>query len=372
MKQRIISFLTAALIFGSVPAWAEEIPVPQNTVMTADEAVDYALSHSLSLAAAKAGVSSAQYSRNTAYKTYRNFTKSKYELDASTFEAGLSYTGYYVDAADTQLAIAERNLKIQENSLKTDVRNAFYSYLNTKNKTELAKTALESAREKENFAKARQESGVISALDYQSFQLSVLNSQNALNQAIRNEEDSLRSLKDLLNFPEDQTLSASGSFTAEAPAYLAPEEAVPLSRTQNTYKNLSDAQTLAKNRWDRAQGYYFPNQSEYSVEKANFEQSDAEFQSNVRGLVTGIHSAYNGLLTLKENIEYLERSVELLSTNTQAMYLRYEMGMVTANDYLDAEQKLFETKNSLLDLKLTYYTSIQKYNALYQDSEVVR
>jgi len=370
MKKQIALILAALLLQGTVVSFAEEDSTQQeilsSVTMTVEEATEYALAHSLLLAAANAKYTAARYSKTDAAHTEEAYREA--EMVASSIDIGLITTGYYYRTAVRQTEIAKRNFQTQTNALKIQVQNDFYTYLNKKNKTALAEQNLLSAQEKAGYAKARLENGMITQNDCLRFELAAVAAQNAVNAAKRQEEIALRTLKDTMNFPQEKELLVNGTFVYTEQEYKTPEEAITLSRTQNTYLNLCDAKIIAEERWKFAEEYYFTGQPGYTIEKMNYEASEAEFLQNVQKLDTGIYTTYHNLMSAKENIDYLRQNVELLKVDTEATYLRYEMGMLTANDYFDAQQRLFSMQNDLMDAELAYYIGVRNYSAMYSES----
>ena len=54
-----------------------------------------------------------------------------------------------------------------------------------------------------------------------------------------------------------------------------------------------------------------------------------------------------------------------LKSTTDAMFLRYEMGVVTANDYRQTQQEYFKAQNELQTLQLTYEINKMNYEGLF-------
>lgn len=366
-KTIIASCLAGALLIAGIPAWAQEQePVsPENTpaVMTVDDAVAYALEHSLTIASANSAIENARYSRTQA--KFSMDSRKQMDSSAASFDDGLMLTGYYVSAAETQLAVAQRNLLTAQNTLTIQVQNDFYTYLNAKDKVEIARTNLKSAQEKLEYAKAKKDSGAISELDYAAFELSAQDAQNKLNQAERAVELAELQVKFTINYPRENPLTLQGAFTSPSITVKDADQAVLASKGHVNYLNLQDSLRLAEERWEHAQGWYFPIQPGYNVEKSTYETAQADFLKNTNDLEMGIRSAFHNLQTSKESIQYAQENIALLQRSTEAAQLQYEMGMITANDLIDSQQQYFSAQNQLKDLELTYLTAALQYRSMY-------
>lgn len=364
MTKKIISgLLTFMLMTSNLCAFAAEA-TPITTTMTIDDAIAYALEHSLTIDSAKTAVEAQQYTLSTARQTQDQLKKVE-DWSAAGFEEGLMVSGFTVTAARTQTEIAKRNLLTAQNNLTIQVKSDFYTYLSAKEKITIARTNLQSAQEKLTYAQAKKESGTISELDYLRFALAVKEAQNALNQAERAADLSALQMKFTLNYPQENELILEGVFQMPAITVKSADDAVLLSKSHVTYLTLQDSLTLAEERWQKARNWYFPTQLGYSLEQTTYQTAQADFQKNVNELEMGIRKTFDGLQTLKENVQYTEESVALLQRSTEAAKLQYEMGMITANDYIDRQQQFFHAQNQYKDLQLSYLITALQYRAMY-------
>lgn len=355
MKRKIAVILLT--LCTSICAYAEGNPVYMNV----REGINYALKHSLDLKSSAANIQANRYTMITNKNTYDNYTKA--EVSASTFDTGLVLSGYYVDLTRMQYNISLREHEIKKIELENEVEGCFYEYYNCVEKEKLAQKNLDNINEKAKFQKIRFESGVISELDYELFGLSVINAENLLADAKRKTELSLDKIKSTINFEGE--LLINGEMPEISVEYVDYVEAQRLSRTHNTYLAMSDGFEMSQKRWEYAKAYYFPNEYSYSVEKYTFEAAEADYQANLKAFDDGIKSTYFTLLELKDNLDYMEKYTEYLRRCKEVSYTKYEMGMITANQYVDDEQSYFSAVNDLMDLRLAYRTTALAYKSMY-------
>lgn len=333
------------------------------TAMDIDKAVEYALENSNKIKSSKADTEIKRYQWSDAKRNYNNFQKNPYE--ASSFEVSLLRRGYYVDMTKLQYDSSLRTLEKDKVDLKNQVKTNIYTYYNNLKKQELAQKNLDNIKEKRSFAQARLANGTISQLDYTLFELSVTNAENALEKAERDTKLSVDEVKSVINYPADYELKILGAMPEIEISYAEPEEAIKASKTQNTYLLLADSFEAAKKRLTAAEGYYFPSEIAYQIEKYTYNKAEADFEINTAELENGIKKLYNQLLDLKNNIAYTEKYLDYLEKSTAAAYTKYEMGMTTANDYLEAEQEYYKAQNDYMDLLLTYRTTALQYKSIY-------
>ena len=205
--KKIISMLLAAAIslISTAAAFAEE--ETQRITLTLDEAVEYAMAHSLKIEKAQTELTKVKYEENQARINYRDYVSGGFTIDEA-----LNESGYYYRAAQIQTAQTERNLESEKNALKTSVKKSFYTYLNSQSKIDTARDNLENTKLKYEYANTKYEQGTISRLELKSFELAVTNAQNSLNQAERASELALLDLKNILNVPEGTEVTVSGEF----------------------------------------------------------------------------------------------------------------------------------------------------------------
>ena len=359
MKKIICSLIVICTFLSALPAYANA------TTMTVEQAVEYALEHSDAFAKKDAEILTATYTLYQASLAEKRLKKMP-EVPSMTIDVYLSYVGYYTDAARFGETVAKRGKEDLEKSIQRDVKNDFYTYLNSVEIKNTAEENMQITQERMAAAKQKLDLGLISRLDYENFVLASKGAENSYNQAVRDCDYNLIKLKNTMNFPVESQLVPVGEFMYEPKEVLAAEEAIKKSREGNAYLNIYDTFELSKEKWKFYSNYYTSSQYEYKIEEGNFNAAQTDFRTNVNTLDMNIRSMYNSLLTIKEQIEYTQGYVDYLEDNAEAMYLRFEMGLVTASDWRQAQQEYFKTKNDLRALELTYFVNCMTYEGLFE------
>ncbi len=356
MKNIICTLLVSGMLLSGVYAGARE--------MTVEQAVEYALSNSYEFAKKDAEIQAGKYTSYDAHNAYKSLKKNPL-LEVKSFDTYLVLQAYYKDAAKLSLTVSERAEADLVVSVSNSVKGDFYTYLNSLRSVELAEENLSVLAENLEAAKVRHNIGTLSALDLQSFELGVKSAELSLSSAKRTAEANLQKLKNTINYKEEEELTPIGSFKFQVKEPVAYETAKELCLNSNTCINLKDNLTLAGKRWYWAYRFYSQAENAYKVEKANYQKAEADYNINIDNIKLNLLNMYNSLLTLKEQIELSGEQVNHLKNTADAMYLRYEMGQVTANDYRQTQQEYFKARNDLNSLELSYYITNLNYESLF-------
>ena len=336
--------------------------------MNIEEATEYALNNSLAIKIQQADVNEKKQARIKASKAYDAMKKMGYEY--STFESGLlTVKGYYVDSADAQHNNAKRTLKSTKTEVRNQVKTDIYKYFSCLEKEKLAETNLQNNSQKLEFAKTKLSGGMISKLDYELFELSEQNAKYSLDKAQRDTKAALDAIKTTLNIDYEDTLIITGEMPDIKLSYENAEDAIKLSRTQNTYLTVTENLGIAKSRYDFAYGYYYGTEYEYEIEKYSYEKTKLTLEDSIKKLDSGIRTMYNELLTLENSIEYTKNYLEYLKKDTDAAFTKYSLGLITTNAYIDAEQNYYKAQNDYTDLLLSYRTAVLQYKAMYSSED---
>lgn len=360
-SKKVLSIVCAAMLAFGMTAGAAQ-------TMTIEEATQYALENSPTYKAAMASAKANEYTAKESAKTYRNYHDSDSylsQMSISSFDLYLVRMGYVKNAADFQLRVAERECEHQNANIKVTVRNNFYTYLSSQEKVKIAEDNLASVKERLAQATEKKKLGTVSDIEYKTFENSVLNAENALAQAKRTQEENLRTLKQTLGYDLDSELAVSGKFERNTEKALTPSEVISKLSTSANVMTINETLTLAEERADLAQRWYFSGENGYWSEKYTLEKAQYDNKNSIESIESGVYTMYDALLTLDESINQVEASIDLLKATVDASKLQYDLGMITAQDYVEQEQQYVDAKNSLVDLQLSEYVAKLQYKLLY-------
>ncbi|MGN0181704.1 MAG: TolC family protein [Candidatus Ornithomonoglobus sp.] len=378
-KKLTILFITAAMCVSAIPvcaaengsetnadAAAVETVAPNTQSFTIDKAVEYAKEHSRSMAALTAAEATAKAQKEENRKSYKDTREAIFKADnGNNDSAFLVTTGYVYRSYIFQYAVAQRSTKLKEYTLESEVKNAFYSYLNTEEKVDIAKGTLDSANERVTYAQVKYNNGTISENDLESFKLAAVKAQNDYNSAMRARDLGMIQLKSTLNYPQEDVLIVTGSFERQPMDATTPEEALKKSENSISRVNAEETLALAKIKRDKSVAHYTSGSAGAKSAKAEYAQAELDYYNTVEQQRISIYSAYNDMVSAYENLEYCDKSLEITEKNVEAAKRRYDLGLITSDDYLSAVQELDSLKNQISSAELSAYLAKVQYKLQY-------
>lgn len=362
--KKITSLLLSAVMMFTVSAavFAEE-EVPERVTLTLDSAIEYALEHSLEIKKAEADLDKARYSQRDAKLAYDD-----YNSMGMSFDEALMESGYYYRAAQIQTTAAERALDSAKNNLAVEVKNSYMTALYDNIVIEVSKEKLENAKQKLEYADSQYAQGMISRLERKTFELALSSAQNELKGNERTAELTQLKLKNTINMPSDTIIALTGEFELPEITYLDSKAAKEMAKNQNAYLGICEGRELAELRFRIGKGWYAVNERGYSIENATYLSSMSGFLNSENSLWYNLETMYSSLETMKDSISVLAQTAELRRETAEAAFLQYQLGMITASDYVDAEQEYYNSRNMLLQNQLNYYVYAMQYIVQYNGS----
>ncbi|MGN1116950.1 MAG: TolC family protein, partial [Candidatus Ornithomonoglobus sp.] len=339
-KKLTILFITAAMCVSAIPVCAAEsgaeanadteaaqTAAPKTQAFTIDKAIEYAKEHSRDMTALAAAEATAKAQKEENLKNYKDTRKSIYKADNGNGDSTyLVTTGYVYRSYIFQYAVAQRSTIQKEYTLESEVKNAFYSYLNAVEHVNIAKSSLDSANERVTYAQVKYDNGTISENDFESFKLAAIKAQNDYNSAVRAEGLSMVQLKSTLNYPQEDELIVTGSFERQPMDTTTPEEAFKKSENSIARVNAEESLELAAFKRDKSVLHYTSSSVGAKSAKAEYAQAELDYYNTIEQLRTGIYSAYNNMADAYESLEYCDKSLEVMEKNVDAAKRRFDLG----------------------------------------------
>lgn len=371
-----ILLLTAAICTSAIPALAADVNVSANDTavttaasqtFTIDEAIAYAKKNSRTLAAYKAAESTAKAQKEETKKLSRDTREQifKSEMASSSDSTYLVLTGYTYRATLLGYAAAQRATIEQEYLLESNVKSAFYSYLNNAELVDIAKSSLDSSKERLTQAELKYKSGLISQLDLDNFTIAVNTAQASYTSAVRTKDLSMIQLKSTLNYPQENELNVVGSFECPPMDTTTPEEALKKAENSIAYVNTKENLDLAKFKLEKSIAHYTSSSLGAKTARAEYAQAELDYYNTMDTLRINVYSLYNGVASAYENLEILKQTIDLYEKNAQKLKLTFELGLATSNDYISLVQELDSLKNQYASLELSAYIANEKYKVFY-------
>lgn len=385
VKKKLTALLTAAVLcLSAVPVTAaeqadkteaetRETEAPKTQSFTIDKAIEYAKEHSRSLEALKAAEATAKAQKEEAWKTRKDTREQIYKADGGNGDSSfLVTTGYVYKSYVFQYAVAQRSTVQKEYTIESEVKNAFYTYLNNVDKISIAESALNSAKDRLSYAEVKFSNGKISENDLDSFKLSVTKAQNDYNSAVRAKDLSMVQLKTTLNYPQEDELTVSGKFERQEMDTTTIEEALKLSENSISRVNADESLALANFKRDRSVLHYTSSSVGAKSAKAEYAQAEVDHYDTVEKLRVNIYSTYDNMANAYEALEYCDESLSVMEKNVEAAKKRFDLGLITSDDYLDAVQQLDSLKNQISSAELSAYLATVQYKLQYDCQNTIK
>ncbi len=374
-KKRILLLgLTSALLISAFPAAAvyaedtdsnvQQVQTKTQQTFTIDDAIKYAKENSSSLASAKSSVDYAKSSASEAKIAQKKLKDSK-GLSISDVNTLMAFNGYTYEAAKMNYRMAQRAVIQTEYSLESNVSSLFYTYLSNAEKVKIAESSLAAAQERKKAAEIKHENGFISDIDMNLFNLSEIQAQNDLNSSKRQLELSMMNFKSGINYPLDQPLQLSGTFTRPEKEATSYDTALKKIENSITRANTEDTLKLAELKAQTYNNYYTSNQPGWYSGKAEFATAQLTYNNSVNNEKINLYTAWNGVQTVYEALNALDISYDTAKKQVEAAKLSYNLGTLSANDYLDKERDLYSSQNTLLDTELNAYLANEQSRLLF-------
>ncbi len=384
-KRLTVLLITAAICTSALPAYAANAAADNSTdtqavqtqnrtqVFTIDDAIEYAKQNSRTLAACKASEALSKAQKEETRKASKDTREQIFgsEMGASSDGTYLILTGYTYRASLFSYAMAQRSTIQQEYTLESEVKTAFYTYLNSVELAELAKDALNSAKERVVYAEVKYKNGTISELELEDFRLAVIEAENAYNSAVRAKDLYMMQLKSVLNYPQENELVVTGSFERQPMDTTAPEEAFAKSENSISMVNIKETLELAKLKFDKSIAHYTSNSLGGRTAKAEYAQAELNYYNSIESLRIGIYNAYNSMITAYESLNYADRSLASTEKKLAAVKRQYELGLSTSDDYLSSVQLYNSAKNKIAAAELNAYLTTVQYKLCYDITNTI-
>jgi outer membrane protein len=319
----------------------------------------------------------------------------KVSLSQSIFSWGKAQNGYHT--ADAQLKATREDSANTRQEIIAEVTKAYYGVLTTREFIQVAEEALSTAQEQQQVVQKRLDAGTVSEFDLLRTQVQVANTKPQVEKAHDGYEMALLALKNLIAVPLDSQIDLTGSLSYE------PVSVDVKSATETAIANRPDLKSLADQK--RALEYTLaiaraglrPNLSlaaSYEYKNPNVDEEVkwgssiaasvilftplfdgfstsgkvAQAASGVRqvdiaqkqareGVSLEVSSAVLALKLAQANIQSQRENVDLAKESLRIGKVRYESGLITNLEVLDAELALTQAETNYLQALYDYQTA---------------
>lgn len=337
---------------------SEEKKAEDPNLLTFDEAFKKAIASSTTIGSLKLSAKQAEERRDEASDilTYTPIGTGNGEGDSSIRSATSSLKQQEINRQSTK-----KELELEEDKVAYNLQKVYYGVLQAERALEVSELSYEQAKTDMYIIEEKQKSALASEVELKDAATKVEEANNNLQSAKQDVIDAYEQLNKQIG------TSMDNRYTLEQPIeYEALEDENP---DYQVAKVLSDNITvwLAEQQIELAQLqldlYTFNTGSldnytvkELDVDKKEYELADTkkQIEMNIRSIFNSIKQQESQYLTLQSNLEKAKRNQETIKT-------KYNFGMATTYELLQAklnvkqlEQQLFDTKVQLNTLRTAY------------------
>lgn len=329
--------------------------------LSLEEAVNYALENSQAIKLAQLAVEEAEVSYKEADSAY---DKIKNIPSADSLETYKLKEGYYRDLAKMGLTLAEKAEEQAREAVKFSVESAYFDLLFARDKVELQKDILEAAQKDMDIVNKKYELGMVAQIDVLSTQANLESARYNYNQAVRDAEYKLMSFNKTLGLPLKTEVELTDELTYSPPPEVDLEEKVAQA-LENRYEVIAAGEQyrVDKMNFDLTSVWYTPNTYVYKHAKYQMESSHQSLLSTQQEVELSVRKAYMDMIGAYEGIRVMDKNVERLEKAYNLTRLRYDVGMATSYDVINA-------LNALNQVRLQRLQAIHAYNLARKQFEV--
>lgn len=364
MKKKLLAvvlcLVTACALFTSAVADEAE----DTMTLSLQQAVDYALENSAAIKLSHTAVEKAEVGYKEAKSAYDKADKAgglsredrMLMSSQMIFENYKMTEGYYKEMADMGRTLAEKGREQTIETVKMAVQSAYFNLLFAQDKAEIQRSILDSAKKDMDIAGKKYELGMVSQVDVLSSEAALESAKLGYNTATRDLEYQRMSFNKTLGLPLKTEVGLTDSLTFEEPPGADIEEEVTLA-LQNRYEVIAAKEQYRVNELNHklTLGWYPENtfvtrQARYDMESTHQSLVNAEqdVELSVRKAYMDMQSAYDSIGVLSKNVERLQKAYDIAR-------LRYDTGMATSQEVVNA-------LNALNDIKLQHLQAVHGYN----------
>lgn len=337
--------MSAGVTAGGVAAWAKEPAAPE---LTLQQAVEMALTNSKSLKKAEYDVDRGYEVRQKAADSVKWYPAGPISGEDEA-KAAAAFTGLV--QADIGWQSAKKSYEAERDATAMSVQKAYYEVIKAQEKVRSAELALENAGWQQRLLKAKFAAGMAAKTNMVAGEAGLAAAKGALEAARKALDDAYQQFNLLVGlWPEDRPV------LVDRPGF-APLKVDNLDAAVERAVEESPSVWLAKQNVDyyklRLDLYPFNSSSatdpykawEIDVSKKELEAASTEEQ--FRRLVRSIYYAAR---QVEDSYAAQEQQVATAKENLRVTEVKYQVGMATQAEVVDAQAKLADAERSLLEL----------------------
>lgn len=366
MKSIICVICITAIM--TVSAYADEAP-PQKT-MTIDQAIDYASKNHPGILAAKSVAQANYVAIDEARANKLRANRASYPVSfynaSTTVEQTMLKSGIYVQIAMSTYDISQIALEQTTEAIKLNVKGSFYNYLTAEERVKLYKSAWDLAVERYNTGLLSYQQGLISAIDLEAMEMSIIAAENEYHSAVRNAEIAKMNLNGAIGLPYDSDIVITGKMEYTPMPEILPEEAVKIAETEsNDIKKAKAQLNMQKLNFDGVSGFYSANTYAYKQAKGNYDAAVSSTTTAIDNSRINIYKSYDTMVSAYKGYELARKNEALNGRKYNIAKIQFEMGMISPSELESIANEYTESRIALADATYGILMTSAQYEFSY-------
>ena len=366
MKRTLTLTLAALMLTGMLAAAEEPAAVPAdetqsvtetavtNYTLSLKDAIELALTDNPQINAADISIESGKTSLKAA-KEARAKCKGRVNTIAYL------NTDYAVEAAEKQLALAEKSKEQIKSKISYDVTQKYYNYKLLGHLLEIADSSLALANENLSIVNANYALGRISKIENDNAALSVESCEATKNTYLRNADIAKESFKIALNLEGDAEFTLTDDIDYEAYESVPQTDADAAIESRYDMSGLKVQAELADKNFNNIKRYSSENTAAYQTAYSSYIQADYTYTNTTKQMKIGIINYYNSILSAKDALDIANMTYDIQSRNYEAGKLKFEMGTISNIELTELLNKQSSARVDVENAKLNYKLAVEKY-----------
>lgn len=261
---------------------------------------------------------------------------------------------------------AQRNFVLQRMQLALQIEEAYYNVLKAERVLSLARENLARMEKQLEDVRAKFSLGVVARVDVLRSELEVSRAHLEVEKAERNLNLSRMNLGSILGKGLEANFTLSSSLSFE-PEELDLEACVQYALEHRPeVKEREEALALRKKELEVVTSYTPALEREKA--RVNLSIAQAELENTRESIILEVRQKFSDLLSAQKNVPIAEKSLEVARETLSIQRARFDAGVITLLDLLDAQNDLYEAESNYLQAVFDYNIARAKFfNALGAD-----
>jgi len=387
MKKKILTLgLVGTMVFTSMaPVMAADVQEGIDNIDVVQEikdevlslslqgAIDYAMEHSRDMIIQNLEMEKAQisFSKNKkAVKESEDLLDIKldvprtYEVTADdNVNRSLIRNGVSMMQVELAHDIAKWNLDKKENEIKYNVEKAYFDLKQKQEEYNISKENLELTTKQYNYGKIKYDLGMISKQQLLNLELGFYQAQTGAEAAKAFYELQEMGFKNTLGIALGQSIELTDNIVFKEHEVIDLAKSIENANENNVNLKISQERfEISKLTLKSVSGRYPSGTYRYKEQEVEVQKSAKDLEDTKTAVELGVRSSYLSLLTAKEQISTLEKSVAQAQEAVRIAEISFNLGQITSVDVM-------QSNIALMNAKLNLSKQVHAYNLALLDFE---